>query len=147
MSFEQQYEVPEEELPFRPYTMDEVSKITGIYTSALEAWLKTTLELFLGDDRETRGLDHMQCFAVYCGRRFLDEGAGPALATKIVRFVAGLTERGMMVEFKKGNTFPCVADGYPKMLTNPKPSKLVNTLNLRTLYKEFRHHLKRVFPK
>lgn len=145
--FDSQPADPVQELPFRPFTMDEVSLITGAYTSALEGWLKTILGIKLGDDRATRGLDWMQTFAVFVGKKWLDAGSDRGRAARAVAFTAGLNERGMAAEFAKGNTFPCVDEGEPKLLVRAPASKLGQDLNLRSLYREFRHNVRRVFPK
>lgn len=145
--FDSQPPEPASEVPFRPFTLDEVSRITGAYTGALEAWLKTILGLKLGDDRSTRGLDWMQTFAVFVGKKWLDAGSDRGRAARVVAFVSGLNERGMLAEFGRGNSFPCVTEGEPRMLVRPPKSKLGEELNLRALYREFRHNVRRIFPK
>lgn len=135
--------------PFRPFSPDEVSAVCpGLPTNVLEVWLGE-LELRLGDDRRTRGLDYQQAFAVFCAWAWVREGAGADRAARVLRFVAAFDERAMRREWAKGNTFPQVADGAPRMLVRPptegRLAKVGRELNLRRLHQEFRHNLRRAF--
>lgn len=135
---------------FRPFTPDEVVAVTRVPVGVLEGWLPD-LPVRTGDDKRTQGLDYVQLFAVYCAWRWLEEGAGADRAGRVLRFVAGFDKEAMFREWAKGNTFPQLAGGAPRMLVRPpatgRAAKLGRALNLRRLHREFRHHLRRVFKK
>lgn len=132
---------------FKPFTIDEVVAVTKVPSNVLEHWLKIDLLMVhTGEDGKSQGLEYMQAFAVFAGYRWLEGGAGMDRANGVVQFVSSLTEEGMRVEFRKGNTFPCIVPGEPRMLVKAPDKKLGRDLNLRKLYGEFRFNLKTAFP-
>ncbi len=133
-------------LPFRPFTVEEVRDITGLFANVLDRWWGKILPLKLGEDGVTRGLDWMGTFAAFVGRRFLDEGGDHQRAMRVARYVAGMTLPHVEECIKNGVSFPGVPPrGYASMIPPPK-SRLGRALNLSQLLGEFRGNLARVFP-
>lgn len=131
-------------LPFRPYTPQEVTAITGVSPTTLDKWMGTILPVHTGEDGFTRGLDNMQTFAVYCGRRYTEEGAGVDYVRALVRYVGALKLEHVQSNILKGNTFPFV--GQPPMLVKQPRSALGQRLNLGQLLTEYIANVQRVFP-
>ena len=136
------------ELPFRPYTAAEVRAITGVQPAVLDAWMTRVLPLRRADPGagDVVGLDDMQTFGVYVGRRWLEENAGMARATKAMAVCAGLTLEGLTGELARGNSWPAAASGGPNVLTPPPKSPAGRRLNLAALLAEYRAAVKRVYP-
>ena len=137
----------QQQLSFRPYTLDEVSNVTKVPTTVLEWLLKTLpcLKLRTGEDKVTVGLEHMQMLAVFVGNRWRDQGAPNEKVLMVTHFCCYLNIEGMEAEFAKGNTFPCFEPPMLVKLPFPRP-KLYHELNLRKLWEEFCARVEAVFP-
>lgn len=134
--------------PFRPYTAAEVCAITGVAPAVLDAWMTRVLPLRRAEPGagDVVGLDDMQTFGVYVGRRWLDEGAGLARATKAMAVASGLTLEGLTVELAKGNSWPAAASGGPNLLVVPPKTVAGRRLNFSALMSEYRAAVRKVFP-
>lgn len=140
--------------PFRPFTPDEVQRITGTSARFIDQLLQYTLQLVTGDDMQTLGLNYMQTFAVFVADRWLAEGAPEEWARETCKAVAMLGVEEMLAEFRAWRTFPALASrafNDPRrrgiiMVRDPE-GRLGRELNLRRLYEEFLERLGRVFPK
>lgn len=133
--------------PFRPFTPAEVCAVTGVDPAVLDAWVTKVLPVQRAeDDPAVTGLDYMQAFGVYAGKRWLDEGAGLERATRVVGFCAGTTLGHLLAEFRAGNSWPPHLAGMPKLLTRPPGGKAGRACNLKTLHDEFVLRLRKVFP-
>lgn len=133
--------------PFKPFTVAEICAVTGIEPRVLDAWMSNVLPVQRGEeDPSVTGLDYMQTFGVYAGRRWLDEGAGLERATRVMAFCAGTTLDHLLAEFKAGNTWPPHVRGTPALLTRPPQGKAGKAVNLKQLYGEFVNLVRKVFP-
>lgn len=133
--------------PFKPFTVAEVCAITGIEPKVLDAWTQNVLPVQRGEeDQSVTGLDYMQTFGVYAGKRWLDEGAGLERATRVMAFCAGSTLNHLLKEFEAGNTWPPHVRDMPKLVTRPPRQKAGKTCNLKTLHGEFVNLVRKVFP-
>lgn len=140
--------LPQAEPEFKPFTDAEVASICfgsqiNEWVRLLDWWLKK-LPPRIGDDGKSIGLEYMQTFAVYCGRRYLEEGAGQDRADRVVRMIGGMKFEGFMFDLEQGRDFPNIRP--PQMLVPAPSSRLGRTLNLTVLHAEFRARLDRVFP-
>jgi hypothetical protein len=138
------------ELPFRPFTLDEVKAITGCRTDILELWAER-----LGYRRGcgVEGLEYAQVFGVFVGWRFLEEGAPAWRATEACEYVSLVPDSYLTEQLKEGNTFVVTRGCFPKdsgiragMLVRAPDNRLGKTLNLKRLLEEFDHRMKKVFP-
>ncbi len=137
------------ELPFKPFTLDEVQAITECDRKVLDHWVEHNLGLIMGSG--AFGLTYMQTFAVFVGWRYLKEGAPLNRATAVVEYVSAITMENMAYHFSQGDTFPVpwqMREGIPKpgIMVKPPDNVLGRRLRLDTLYREFQYHLTRVFP-
>lgn len=148
-------------LPFKPFTLDEVVKITGVLPSGLDVWVRDlhTMALRTGEDGFTVGLEYGQVFAVFCGVKWLYEGADVQRASNVVRYLAGCGPEYINANLAQGNTFPCPIEQIPVSerkelkpecggIMVPAPDSTIGRrLNLRTLLVEFEERVRSVFPK
>lgn len=134
--------------PFRPFTLEEVQRISGASPAVLDAWVQKVLPVRRGEMSQSHvfGLDWMQTFGAFVGKRWLDEGAGLARATKAMAVCAGTQYEGLIAELRKGNSWPAAASGGPNLFIVPPGNKAGATLNLKVLLAEFRARLAKVFP-
>src|SRR5438876_7955320 len=98
------------ELPFKPFTLDEVAQITKAISTNIDTWSR-----FIGmrHGLGVTGLEWCQVFAIFVGQKYLDEGASLDRATAVVRFLAEVKPPVLEAQLSKGNTFPvprCLAD-------------------------------------
>lgn len=141
------YEPKDNEPPFKPFTPAEVCAITGIDTKVLDAWMRHVLPVQRGEeDPSVEGLDWMQTFGVYVGKRWLEEGSGLERASMAMGFCAGTHLGHLQAEFRDGNTWPPHVRGMPKLMVKAPGNKAGATLNLKTLYSEFLARIRTVFP-
>lgn len=131
------------ELPFKPFTADEVIKITGVSFSVLDHWMKNFFTLHRGCG--ATGLEYMQTFAVFVGWRWHEEGAGADRVGKVIQYVCTLTPETMAKEFERGATFPVLGLTHPILVKAPSGS-IGQRLNLEVLFREFKHRLAVEFP-
>lgn len=151
------------ELPFKPFTLDEVKAITGcpanlldrLVTSPVSADPKAHLMMTMGSG--TMGLDFMQTFAAFVCWRYLQEGASHDRAMAVLDFVKCMTLDYLRTNFAMGLTFP-----VPKRLMSDQDQRLMRggagvmvkapdgrlgaELNLAVLYARFEAEVTRVFP-
>lgn len=137
------------ELPFRPFTADEVLMITGVSVKRLEHWVQFHLKIHAGCG--AIGLEYMQTFAVFVANKFLEEGSGQSKADDVLRFVCCMTPDQMTKWFAQGLTFPFIGmkpnkKRYGVMVKNPG-GPLGNRLDLKVLFAEFESRLFGVFDK
>src|SRR5262245_36923810 len=97
--------MPELQLPFKPFTFDEVKDVTEVSPNVLDSWARL-LKVKRGDDNQTVGFEWMAMFGIYCGWRYLGEGSPKGRAEAVMCYVAGITEAFMLGEFREGRTFP-----------------------------------------
>lgn len=138
------------ELPFKPFTLDEVQALTGATSKVMDRWVGKILMLHTGCGVE--GLSYMQTFGLYCAGIYLLEGSGEYRAVAVMRMVAGMQHETMLQELKAGRTFPVPSFMDPAFLqrgvmVHAPNNRLGNRLNLRTLYEEFLARMEKVFPK
>lgn len=129
------------ELPFKPFTLDEVQAVTGASAAVVGMWAQNLLTMEFGCD--TYGLDYARTFAVYCGWRYLEEGAGRQRAEELVKYLASCSVKYIVDECQKGRTFPVP---MRRCFVKAPDSRLGRTLNCDRLLREFGEKLKRVFP-
>lgn len=131
--------------PFKPFTHAEVADICGVQAKLLDQLVRAgVLSKRQGDDGVSEGLDISAAFAVYCARRWQDEGSGAERAERVIAFVVGLGYEKVVEEAQKGNTFPEFTTG---MLVPTPKSRIGTACNFLRLNGEFRVQLARVFPK
>ena len=139
-------------LPFKPYSFQEVCDVTGCPAHLVEHWVATNaLTVHWGQtDRKDRGLDDRGTFAVYCGWRYLEEGAGADRARRTVMAVQSLPWEHLAQELRAGRSFltwvQTVNKGAQAFLVAPPDSKLGRTLNLRQLLGDYNYRMGRAFP-
>lgn len=137
------------QLPFKPFTLKEVSDITGVPSSTVEQLVEKGLRLHQGSGAV--GLEFMQTFAVYCYWRYLEEGAPVDRAAPVLNYVLCLNTEHLEQEFNKGNTFPAVSVLAPGeipgkgLLVRAPNSRLGQMLNLQQLMAEFQDRLECYF--
>lgn len=142
--------MPELQLPFKPFTFDEVKQITEVGANVLDSWVKL---LPVKQGNGATGLEWMAMFGVYCGWRYLQEGAPKGRAEAVMCYVASITEHFMLTEFNEGRTFPVprkVVDGGPLgqgCLVLSPGGRLGNALNLRVLFEAFKARVETIFPR
>lgn len=144
------------QLPFKPFTLQEVAKLTGASSRLIDVWADRVLPVRQGADG-TLGLEYMQAFAVFVGHRWLQEGAVPEKATPVVRFIGSITPNLLWQEIDAGTTWPVPREGNESVFkgasglvrgtfVKPPAGPLGQRLNLELLYTEFRNNLKTMFP-
>lgn len=144
------------ELPFKPFTLDEVQRMTGCLASTLDRWagLDRNKPLPLQHGCGATGLNWMQAFAVHCGVRYEAEGASPRRAYGVVLYVGGMAQGQMERDIANGLSFPVPAYLFPPgeerppghgMMVVPPPSPLGQRLNLAVLYAQFKERVESVF--
>jgi hypothetical protein len=136
-------------LPFKPFTLDEVTAITGVNAAVLDHWTLTAITPRLGEDKVTVGLDYPQTFAVFVGNKWLHEGAPPAKATEVVKAMAACRPEYLEEELKAGRSFPALASttGLAKnMFIEPPKTSLGKRLCLKAMLAEFKANVAKVFP-
>ena len=136
------------QLPFKPFTADEVQRITKCSMRVLDL-CQGVLHPRTG--MGATGLDYMQTFAVFVGQRWLDQGASEERAQAVVKMVARMGHNVLLQRIRGGDTFPCTPDMGPDipaagLMVRPPNSKMGRDLNLKELYLEFTFNLKQVFP-
>jgi hypothetical protein len=131
--------------PFKPFTCAEVADVCRVPAKLLDQFVEAgILSKRHGDDGESEGLDISAAFAVYCARRWQEEGSGAERAERVIAFVVGLGYERVVAEANQGNTFPEFSTG----LLVPAPlSRIGAACNFLKLNGEFRVQLCRVFPK
>lgn len=132
-------------LPFKPFTLDEVSAATGITTKLLDLWTRSILPLKRGEDG-TLGLDAMQAFGIYVGWRFLQEGADHDKAASTALYVGTLPEKTLKDNLDMGFDFPVVRGGRGTLVPSSLMPNLGKRLGLSKLLGEFKGRLAEVFP-
>ena len=136
------------ELPFRPFTFEEVASLSGADAAAVDLWVKL-LPVRIGSG--AIGLDFMAAFAVFVAQRWRREGAPKGRAEAVLLLTAAFAHDSLMAEFRAGRCFPVTKDlradlpGHGILVRCPDTT-LGRRLNLATLYEEFRDALARVFP-
>jgi hypothetical protein len=140
---------PELDLPFKPFTDDEVRAITGVKPAELDFYMKF-LTRRTGDNLFTTGLEWMQTFAVFAADKFRQEGAPLDTVLGVLVMLAGVQLSDLEREAELGNYFPVPARPELGVLTGvfiPPPTGAVgDRLRLDRLYKEFLAGVRRVFP-
>jgi hypothetical protein len=147
------------DMPFRPYTIAEVADICKETPAVIDAFMKPMLdgtgekgiiEWRTGDDGVTRGLDHQQCFAVFCALRWLREGCGQDRAVRLLVFLLKSDMTRLKAEIDAGRTFPALGvedpTGGDLMVKAPR-GRLGHECNIARLRLEFFDALYWVFPK
>lgn len=132
-------------LPFKPFTLDEVSAITGATSKLIDLWTRSILRPKLGEEG-TRGWDVMQAFGIFVGHKFLCEGASWDKGSSIALYVGTLTEQLLKTNLDKGCDFPVVEGSRGTLVPAPRNLRLGKALNLTVLLAEFKANLAKVFP-
>jgi hypothetical protein len=142
-------------MEFKPFTFDEVCSITGVPPATLDKWMKQYFTSCRGEDG-TIGLDYMQCFAIFVGHRYVEQGSTTERAVGVMALVASLSLEGLMRNHRKGLTFavPAYQINQPGRYNYTGPGVLVRLPNhalaqrlcTRKLLLEFKERLDRVFP-
>src|SRR5438552_15002024 len=99
------------ELPFKPFTLDEVCRIANVKGPVLDRLMNTSatgrgLNLVRGDDGWSTGLDYMQTFAVFVANKWLEEGSGWERADDVVEYLSTMKVEFLDKELSEGRTFP-----------------------------------------
>lgn len=144
------------ELPFRPFTLDEVQAITGCPAAVLDQWagLDGDKPLPLQYGCGASGLNWMQTFAAFVGLKYLHEGATTRRAYALVLYVGGMAQGQMEHDITQGLSFPVPAYLFPPgerppgggVMVEPPHFPLGQRLNLKVLYEEFKERVAKVFP-
>lgn len=139
------------ELPFKPFTFEEVQAVTGVAPKTLDAWTQMLSDkpvLPVKHGLGVTGLDYVGCFAVYVGHEYLKEGAPPDRATAVVRYLGGCSLEYLGANFTAGRTFPVpralvdsITGTAEGMLVTAPDSTLGRRLRLDRLLGEFRQAL------
>lgn len=136
------------ELPFKPFTVDEVCQLTGVKPTLLDVWMRSILKPQMGS--MTIGLEYMQTFTVFVAKKFLDEGADGDKVDGVMRALLTVSVENMAQSFRKGDTFPVPHRnrmGHVCCVMVPAPkTRLGGVLRLDKLHAEFRHNLAKLFP-
>lgn len=142
------------ELPYKPFSADDVFAVTGVTKFHLDKWIIERLPLTTGCG--VTGLDLMQTFAVFVGAKWIHEGADEDRAASVVEYVGTLSEQAMRLSFEQGRSFP-----VPRQQLGPVPrraalkkgmliacpdSGLGKRLDMRPMWDEFLSRLERAFP-
>lgn len=142
------------ELPYKPFSADEVFAVTGCDRLHLDKWIVDRLPLSVGCG--VTGLNLMQMFAVFVGAKWIHEGSEEDRAAAVVEYVGTLSEQAMKLSFEAGRSFPVPRQQLgpiPRrlalksgMLVEPPDSNLGRRLDMRPMWDEFLMRLERVFP-
>lgn len=142
------------DLPFKPFSFDEVQAITGVHAKVMDQWGQTVLTPLFGDDKFSVGFNDAQTFAIFVGSRYLEEGAGMAVATAVVRClgnysllsVQGAIDGGCLIvapaELRVGGARGAADDIVSMDSSRPVEQRL----RLDKLLAEFWHRVRKVFP-
>jgi hypothetical protein len=150
------YDQPQLELPFKAFTRDELQRIVGCPGSAIDYWIRQTPEPDpsrpeavlveqRGDVPGPPGLDYAQAFAVFCGWKWLEEGAGNERATAVVAMLGSTGVNTMKANLERGLNFPVPEAGCFIHHYDLPPGPLAQRLRLDRLAKEYEARLKEVF--
>ena len=129
-------------LPFKPFTYGEIQSITGVPAKVMDVYIGHRLPLETGEDGVTQGLGWMAAFALFCGYRWLKEGADSDRAGTVVSFIAQYHQQDLERNILRGLTFPVP---QAKTFVKPPKNRIGNTLNMAVLYKEFLYGVHRTF--
>lgn len=142
------------DLPFRPFTLDEVQRMVKCPPALIDRWAGRVLVFKTGADGFTQGLSDMQAFAIFVGFKYLTEGAGYERADPIVLYVGNLEKEVMMTCIKRGSSFIVIDRGPDGKqfgalipISELGDSPLVRRLNLKILWAEFWENMHSVFGK
>lgn len=133
------------DLPFKPFTLDEVKAITNAPSKFIDDLLRAGLPQKVGAGAQ--GLDYYATFAVFVGWRWKEEGAPNSKVTDVCSMVASMTMEFMEHEFNFGRMFPVMGPNRRGIMVVPPDSRLGKTLNLKILLAEFQYNVAKVFPK
>src|SRR5882757_7238684 len=86
------------DLPFKPFTLEEVVRITKAGARTVDTW---SMMLGIRSGLGVVGLEYNQTFAIFVGQKYLDEGA-----TAVVRMLSNTPMETIEDQVAKGNTFP-----------------------------------------
>ena len=139
---------PKLELPFKPFTLDEVKAMTGVSSTQLDKWCGM---LIMRNGSGVTGLDYMQTLGVFVGCRWLHENAPQYLADGIMIAIASMTDGHLEHEISEGRTFPVCKAQMPSMqfagiMVVAPGSSLGQRLRMDKLWAEFKENVKRLYP-
>ena len=131
-------------VPFKPFTPDEVHRITGCDIKTVAFWFENLQVAYKGD-LGLDGFDYMGAFAVFCGKVWLEQGASAGRASAVVNFLAHVKQEVLEFNLNKGLAYPAiipVGGNWRGMFEVVPDLPLARKLDLRMLYGEFKKRLK-----
>lgn len=137
-------------LPYKPFTLEEVSSITGASAKMIDEWTKTIMPIQTGEDGLSKGLTYMQTFAVFVGWKWLSEGSDSYRAATITCYIGQLSLQVFDENLAKGCNFPVIVKNRKGKAVGtliPAPDKVLSQrLRLDKLFAEFKANIARAFP-
>ncbi len=144
------------ELPFKPFTLDEVRQMTGVTGKLLDAWIKDgKVKQQFGEVGTLPGLDWMQTFAVFVAGRYLHENAGLERAEGVLDLLQYMERDALLGNVEAGHVV-CVPAcmikalgrkmGRGTILTMEETGNKFGRLRLDALLVEFESNIRKLYP-
>src|SRR5579863_7285330 len=143
------------ELPFKPFTLDEVYRLTKCPSKFVDRWLTLNkLQYMHSPETKGYGFSWMQSFAIFVAHRYLTEGAGHERADGVLDLLVIMHHEALIGNLNEGNVFAAPACmmksmgrrvGRGTLIPMPEGGKY-GRLHLGDLLVEFEHNIKEVFP-
>lgn len=144
------------ELPFKPFTLDEVRQMTGVSGKLLDAWVRDgKVRPQLGECGTLPGLDWMQTFALFVAGRYLHENAGLERAEGVLALLQHMERDAMLLNVRDGHVVcvpACMVKslhgkvGRGTLLTMAETQHKFGRLRLDLLLEEFELNVRKLYP-
>lgn len=144
------------ELPFKPFTLDEVLAMTGVTGTLLDVWIREGKVLPQhGEVGGLPGLDWMQAFALFVAGRYLHENAGLERAEGVLSLIQYMERDALIGNVEMGNVICVPASmikslhgkmGRGTLMSMRETGGKFGRLRLDALLREFESNVRKLYP-